>query len=210
MRFECRRPVSISVLAVLAVCPAGTLAEQRVRERVDVILTTAPMLSESARASMMAEATAIWQHHGIDLEWLPATVVRPVASNRLRVLVVPKRPVTSETGRIAVGELVRPADGHPVALISIESAQRLVSSVPGRAGHELGTIAQQRLGTVLGRALAHEIGHYLLDTHTHARSGLMRPYFNALEFTDLRDGVFALDHAAEAWLRTRDVDRFAY
>jgi len=63
---------------------------------------------------------------------------------------------------------------------------------------------------VLGRALAHEIGHYLLDTHTHARTGLMRPNFNALEFTDLRNSTFALDHAAAAWLRTRDVDKFAY
>ncbi len=116
----------------------------------------------------------------------------------------------SAAGRIAVGELVRPANGHPVALISIESAQRLISSVPGRAGRELNAIEQQRLGTVLGRALAHEIGHYLLDTHTHAQSGLMRPHFNALEFTDLRHGTFALDHAAEAWLRTRDVEKFAY
>ena len=116
----------------------------------------------------------------------------------------------SAAGRIAVGELVRPPNGHPVALISIESAQRLISSVPGRGGRELNSIEQQRLGIVLGRALAHEIGHYLLDTHTHAQSGLMRPYFNALEFTDLRHGTFALDHAAEAWLRTRDVEKFAY
>jgi hypothetical protein len=160
---------------------------------------------------MIDEAAAIWRHHGVVLEWLPATVVRPVASSRLRVLVVQKRfVIDSAAGRIAVGELVRPADSHPVALISIESAQRLVSSVPGRPGHELNTIEQQRLGTVLGRALAHEIGHYLLNTPTHARSGLMRPHFNALEFTDLRDGTFALDHAAEAWLRTRAVEKFAY
>jgi hypothetical protein len=29
-------------------------------------------------------------------------------------------------------------------------------------------------GTALGRALAHEIGHYVLRTREHARSGLMR------------------------------------
>lgn len=67
--------------------------------------------------------------------------------------------------------------------------------------------------------MAHEIGHYLLDTHTHAHQGLMRPQFNALEFTDRRDETFALDGAASAWLRshldigpelTRPDVRFAY
>jgi hypothetical protein len=80
----------------------------------------------------------------------------------------------------------------------------------GRAGYELIAVDERRLGIVLGRALAHEIGHYLLDTETHARIGLMRPHFSADEFSDLRDGTFALDAAAAAWLRTRDVEKFAY
>ena len=33
---------------------------------------------------------------------------------------------------------------------------------------------EQRLGLVLGRAVSHEIGHYLLQTNTHATRGLMR------------------------------------
>ena len=94
-------------------------------------------------------------------------------------------------------------------MISIEAAKHLVSSVPGRAGDELVAVDERRLGKVLGRTVAHEIGHYLLDTPTHARSGLMRPNFDAFEFTDLRDGAFALDRAAAAWLRKRDVEKFA-
>jgi hypothetical protein len=97
-----------------------------------------------------------------------------------------------------------------VVLISIGGAQRLMSSVRRRAGYELITIDERRLGIVLGRALAHEIGHYLLETHTHASTGLMRPNFNALEFTDLRSGTFALDDDAAVWLRTRDVEKFTY
>jgi hypothetical protein len=60
----------------------------------------------------------------------------------------------------------------------------------------------------LGRALP-GIGT-IVDTHTHARIGLMRPQFSALEFTDLRDGIFALDADAADWLRRRDVEKFAY
>jgi hypothetical protein len=213
MRFRCQ-PLWLGPVTALVVCPVGLLAEHRVREaveRVDVLLTTAPTLSASAHVAMIKEAAAIWRHHRVVLEWLPATAVRPVASNRLRVLVVQKRAEPgSPAGRVPVGELVRPTSGHPIALISIESAQHLISSVRGRAGYDLIAVDQRRLGVVLGRALAHEIGHYLLDTPTHARSGLMRPNFNALEFTDLRDGIFALDRAAEAWLHRRDVEKFAY
>ena len=77
-------------------------------------------------------------------------------------------------------------------------------------GAELTALDEQRLGVVLGRALAHEIGHYLLDTATHARNGLMRPQFDAVEFTDLREGTFSLDRDAAAWLRSGSDQKFAY
>lgn len=208
------RSLLVAMFAVLAAYPAVLVAQQDGREtpgKIDVLLTTAPTLSKTARAAMLSEAAALWRHYGVILEWLPPTALRPVASNRLRVLVVQKRlAVDGPEQPVPVGELLRPPKGHPVALISIEGAQRLMSSVRGRAGYELITIDERRLGIVLGRALAHEIGHYLLDTHTHASTGLMRPNFNALEFTDLRNGTFALDHAAAAWLRTRDVEKFTY
>ena len=205
--------VYVIVLAALAVGPIALVAEQRESPgKVDVLLTTAPTLSKSARASMISEAAAIWRRYGVQLVWLPPTTIRAVASNRLRVLIVQKKlAVGGAAELIAVGQLVRPSDAHPVALNLIESAQHLMSSVRGRAGYELIAIDERRFGTVLGRALARaRIGHYLLDTHTHARSGLMRPNFNALEFTDLRNRTFALDRAAAAWLRTRDVEKFAY
>jgi len=181
-------------------------------ERLEVLLTTAPVLPAATRLSMINEAAAIWHAHRVAIDWLPPTAVRAVSEYRLRVLVVERRPSGTTPGEaFTVGELLRPTNGHPVAMMSIESAQRLVASVRGRAGYELVTVDQRRLGLVLGRALAHEIGHYLLGTHTHANHGLMRPQFNALEFTDLRDGTFALDRSASEWLKSRGQDdRFAY
>lgn len=179
--------------------------------RLDVVLTAAPTLSSTARSAMMNEAAEIWKQEGIAIHWVAATAAVPTPSNRLRVLVVQSRPAGPNPRQsFAVGELVRTSNSHPVALISIESAQRLVESLRGRAGYELIVLDERRLGIVLGRALAHEIGHFLLGTHTHARSGLMRPQFDALEFTDLREGAFALDQDAAAWLRTREVGKFAY
>ena len=208
------RVLCVGVCITLALCPVRLAAEKTVQqslERIEVLLTTDTALPESARVSMMDEADAIWRPHGIVIEWLPPTAARPVASRCLRVLIVQKRlAVDPALEPVAIGELVRPSNDHPVALISIEAAKHLVSSVPGRVGDELAAVDERRLGKVLGRTLAHEIGHYLLDTRTHARSGLMRPHFDAFEFTDLRDGAFALDRAAAAWLRTRDVEKFAY
>lgn len=190
---------------------AVAVAESAPTTRIEVLLTTATALTESARNAMTQEAEAIWRQQGVVLEWQPPTVVRSISPHRLRVLVVNQRPpVLDSEHQFSVGELVRPQGSHPVALVSIHSAKRLVFSLRGRAGYELIAVDERRLGVVLGRALAHEIGHYLLDTHTHARIGLMRPRFSALEFTDPRDSAFALDADAAAWLRQRSVEKFAY
>ena len=78
------------------------------------------------------------------------------------------------------------------ATIVVESRWQLLTEFPAMYDH--------RLGVVLGRAVAHEIGHYLLHTNTHARRGLMRARIEAREFADLRSGSFRLDEAAEAHL----------
>jgi hypothetical protein len=52
---------------------------------------------------------------------------------------------------------------------------------------------------VLGRAVAHEIGHYLLGP-AHASSGLMRANIDAQEFADVRSRSFLLDNPAQAYL----------
>ena len=207
--FTSCRIVRAGVCAILA-AGSVTLTAQEPKLRLDVLLTTAPALSEAARSAMMNEAAAIWREQNVAIDWHPAASLRSVAPNRLRVLVVENRLMDKAVEPINVGELVRPSNGHAVALISIESAQKLVASVRGRAGYELIAVDQRRLGIVLGRALAHEIGHYVLDTPTHARIGLMRPTFNALEFTELRGGAFALDDDAATWMRTRHAEKFAY
>ena len=184
--------------------PVCADAEGQPRARLELLLTTAPSLTEAARAAMMTEAAAIWETQGVAIDWVSPSPARPPAPHRLRVLVVDGRPSgTHRNEAFTVAELVRPSKGHAMALMSIESAQRLLTSVRGRAGYDLVAVDRRRLGLVLGRALAHEIGHYLLETHTHARDGLMRPQFNALEFTDLRDSTFVLDQPASEWLKTR-------
>jgi hypothetical protein len=43
-------------------------------------------------------------------------------------------------------------------------------------------IQDQLIGRMAGRALAHEIGHYLLASTKHAEEGLMKPLITPAEF----------------------------
>ena len=56
-------------------------------------------------------------------------------------------------------------------MASITSALRIVQGDPGRALLDLPAMRQYKLGVVLGRAVAHEIGHYLLESNSIRRTG---------------------------------------
>ena len=58
-----------------------------------------------------------------------------------------------------------------LATIYLEPAERLARE------------ARVTTGTVLARAMAHELGHLLLGTNTHSPRGLMRPVWTAEELT---------------------------
>jgi hypothetical protein len=99
-----------------------------------------------------------------------------------------------------VGELLRFSDSSAIALASIAAALRIVQGDPERQLLDLTAMHQYKLGIVLGRAVAHEIGHYLLQTNDHAEYGLMRASIDAREFADLRTGAFRLDRESQAHL----------
>ena len=206
---------SICLLTALAACGQGLRAEKSDSRPsplldVEVLLSTSDTLSASARAALVRETESIWRRHGVAIHWLAPTEPSPPGQYRLRALIVEKRSIPRTAGEFAIGELVGLAGSHQVAFVSIEDAQRLVTWTRRDVGYDLVALEERRLGVTLGRALAHEIGHFLLRTSTHARSGLMRSQFDAAEFTDLRDGTFALDQDAVQWLRMRDVEKFAY
>jgi hypothetical protein len=170
----------------------------------EILLTIAPALPADVRALLLDEATRIWRSQSVTIDWLSSTAPARVTDRSLRVLVIPRRgPVAQQHDSLAIGELLGPGKGHAVAIVSIEAAEHLVEEARPPGFPLLAPLDHRRLGLVLGRAVAHEIGHYLLDTHTHARHGLMRPRFDAREFSDLRSGTFRLDEYAAQWLKAQ-------
>lgn len=162
-------------------------------------LTAATDLSASAHASLVAEVNAIWRRAGVRLEWRTATGQLPVPDSALRVLVMMRAAAVDDDDAWPVGELLPDQSGDSIAIASIHGARRVLAA----AGYlnDTTTRRDHRLGVILGRAVAHEIGHYLLRTSGHARSGLMRTGVDARDFADLRDGRFFLDKEAALWVR---------
>ncbi len=169
-----------------------------------VLLTLSSNLTAMSRQALISEAERIWRREHIHIEWARPghTVEHPDAP--LRVLVVTRPQLPAGASREwPVAELIPEAAPRALAIASIAGAQRVVDEAMRSASAQANAPNDYRLGLVLGRAVAHEIGHFLLATGTHAESGLMRASVESREFAAMDGGAFTLDRDASQWLRAR-------
>jgi len=149
--------------------------------------TIAVMLAHAALA--LSLAVRVYDAYG-----LPAATLDKAHAAVDRILKEADLRVTWETcpcgERVGPAELVVRISAAPAASDSGSLGFSFVD-VDRRAG-TLATVFADRVrvlsrltgvdeGVLLGRAMAHEIGHLLLGTHDHARSGLMRGRWDARE-----------------------------
>ena len=193
---------STRLLLVAFVVAVAATARGADHTTVDALLTVSSELPEVSRRALLAEAESIWREAGIAIRWTDGQ--NTVRSRPLRVLVVRRPAAPGHGGNWVVGELLRFDDGGAIALASIARAEEIVQAARGgRAPVAPESVVQHRLGVVLGRAVAHEIGHYLLESGAHASQGLMRATFQPREFTDLRSGTFDLDEESQRRIHQR-------
>jgi hypothetical protein len=167
------------------------------RLRIDLVFKGDPM-SRELKAAAMAEATAIWATYNIQIrEVSDEDASRGDGAVKLAVAVAerPARNVSPD----ALGSIYF-VDGVPTAAI-ILYPNTIASLVPpsmmlGPGVHERSPFDYNRMvGRVAGRALAHEIGHYLLRMRGHSAEGLMRANPMMNEMIELNRRGFALaDH----------------
>lgn len=163
---------------------------------VDAVLTVAAELSDASRQVMLGEIEGIWRSAGVRIRWVDATNA-PLDAHLLRVVVVRRPMPPGQHGNWVVGELQRFQDGRVMAIASIARAEAVIGAAGGDRVHQApDALVHHRLGVVLGRAVAHEIGHYLREDGAHSRRGLMRATFQPREFIDLRSGTFEVDAAS--------------
>ena len=147
-------------------------------------VTLAPVLVERlsgvAWRAMTKECSDIWAREGIALSWSGPTddadLVLPVVFDDRGVR-------KYDTKREDAFGVTLFAGRDQRILVSISRARQVVARRNGLADSSDATTLDIAMGVVLGRVVAHEIGHALLLTLSHATHGLMHP---SIETADLR------------------------
>lgn len=180
----------LTVAAASAVLPAAPAPNQ---------FTTAPTLTIAVHAApdvepalvdrTLEEATAIWGPVGVTFDRRTS----PDNPHSAQLTVSFDDEVLDAAERHgALGWIpFTPAGPLPVIHLSRTRAEVLCSQWPNIANR---TIAGHRLliGRALGRALSHEIGHYLFQSRLHTRHGLMRANWPSDELFSFDRGGFEL------------------
>jgi hypothetical protein len=185
----------LSAPASAAYVPAAVMCAPGVTRETDAVL---PMhLDNQTRLRpqdlevIAGIADAVWRRYQVRV------VLAGFAAAALRVTVVDKSsPQAGTQGPIPVASIVFD-QGHatPTIYLWLGSAERLAASRPGeRNFSDLPTNRQNLLvSRILGASLAHEIGHYLLDSAAHSTRGLLRATIPTLEMLDPRLQDLGLD-----------------
>jgi hypothetical protein len=144
-------------------------------------------LPRAAREEMMRETVQLWRAAGVDVSWsaFPKGNIADVpemerSRPRVSVIVTPNMPEgLSGPSHVQVLASILFIDNKPTTLIAAYPAevQRLLQTVrmEDRAvGERPAALRERLMGRVLGRAIAHELGHFLFGSRDHAPDGLMR------------------------------------
>jgi hypothetical protein len=144
-------------------------------------------IDQSVLNRILDEAQAIWEPAGITFDWHRIPSERGSATWQLTVTIDDQRRGFLEW-QGALGWIpFTPSGPAPSIHLSRAAAEAMISGTAGVNGTILGH--EILLGRALGRALSHELGHYLLRSKAHAPHGLMRATWPTDElFSIYRDG----------------------
>ena len=179
-----------------------------------VRVDAAPPITPAMIAAIAAEARSIWKPYGVDVTFaLPGGVAAGEPDEEIRLLITDRLPPGTRGRDDVAGigwiEFVGPEQPARAITVSMAAALRL-SNRAKWAGTSVdllpAIIREQFLARALGRAAAHEIGHYLLRSTVHARGGLMRSQFAAEEIMDQRLTRFRLEPSQVKRLNRRQPD----
>ena len=183
--------MSIAVIVAAALAAAASPVVNRTAPPIVIDLDAVSDVSPSLVAIAIAETDAVFRGAGVRFIW------RRGASRRALLHVSITNESGPARGNTPLGWLVFEDDvpGHEIHLSYGNAKQYLEESreVVGSVFQK--TIAEREMliGRALGRALAHELGHYLLATKQHSSRGLMKGARTAHELFSLDRSGFAIE-----------------
>lgn len=187
-----RQPLTPAVPAMSAAAEA--------RSTLTLTVDRPQHVPEYVVAAMLNEAAAIWNPVGVALRGDPSN--NGETSTPFVHVIITDDPVVTVSADERLGwiRFLPSAGPEPIVHLSHLAALQLLDST--------GTLrdkpARQRdilLARILGRALAHELGHYLLASKNHTPFGLMRPQWPLDELLASDRRGFGLPHPQTATTR---------
>jgi hypothetical protein len=168
-----------------------------------ISISTTAEISPTLVDHVVDETNAIWRPAGVTLvaERTPAP-----SSGRLGVVIGSRR--GAALANEAPMGWIEFSDGQPQPqlYLSFTNAVVLLEAARGPMESSLHMPVLERetyLGRALGRALAHELGHYLLASKAHTAHGLMKANFTAAEFFATNTRQFLIDASERAIVEAR-------
>jgi hypothetical protein len=151
-------------------------------------------------AAARVESARIFERAGISLRWIECRVpgdtdgaacTEPLLAGRdLMLRLVDRHPARGER-IVALGESLLDREQRSGVLMTIDVS-------PVRAVAEQAFTA---VPTLLGRAIAHEIGHLLLGSASHPKAGLMRAFWSRDELRGLKPAHWGFSAKEAAHMR---------
>ena len=196
-------PARLLFAAVLWLA-ASQLARAEAAPRPVIRVALTPVIVDTmsgiAWRAMTEECDGIWAREGIALTWSGASagadVVLPLVFDHREV-----KKHDPKTGD-AFGVTIFAGRSQRI-LISAARARDVVGQRRGLADSGDSTTLDIAMGTLLGRVVAHEIGHALLLTKAHTAGGLMNASLETADVRPLLDDRFALSAPDRSRLAVR-------
>ena len=168
------RTVAWTVIANL-IAGVAVAGETNARPAVVIRLDNRVQMPDREMGAAKAEMERVFRTAGVDIVWTDAAELRGLtlilvnATGPSGVIVPEDRDVAGAASRLTRRAYVFP--------------DRLTAASRNR---------QTDAPVVLGRVMAHEIGHLLLPANSHSRLGIMRPH---VDFSQVSVHCFAADQA---------------
>jgi hypothetical protein len=171
------------------------------------IIRAAPM-TDTALDTLLAETIAIWAPYNVIVSPIHTLSTPDVGEGEHRIkLVIRNPPANRADGRTprgyrAVASITfTGATPGDIIYASLETASHLVEAA--RLDQFPSAVQERLTAQVLGRAIAHELGHYLLRSTSHSRTGLMRASFGTSDLVAPDRNAFRLEPPQMAALTGR-------
>lgn len=193
--------------AVLHLIAGGVCADAQPVDRPGIRVRLEPEVRDDmsgvAWSAMTQEFRDIWSREGVDVDWVgandtgtPADVSLPVVFDDRELRKHDPKDKDAFGVTLFAGRSQR-------ILVSVRRARFVVAAHRGLADSGDSMTLDIAHGRLLGRVVAHEVGHALLLTLRHAAQGLMSPQLEQRDVTPLGAAQFALSTSDRERLATR-------